>query len=455
MKKIFTLLLLNLSFPFFGQCWQSVAAGSVHSIAIKTDGTLWAWGYNEYGQLGDGTTVFNRNVPKQIGNDNNWQSIDGGERHTVGIKNDGTIWAWGYNTTGYLGDGTTSNKSVPTQIGNESNWKNVSVGYYHTLAIKTDGTLWAWGGNIYGELGTTNYAIGPKLIGGIFNWQSIAAGSYHSMAIKTDGTLWACGNNEYGQIGDGTTTNKSILSQIGDSSDWKSVAGGDSHTIAIKNDGTLWAWGKNKDGQLGDGTYTDRNIPTKIGEDNNWQNIAGGNSHTIATKSDGTLWSWGHNDYGQLGDETTAFNRNVPKQIGNDNNWQSVSGGILHTIAIKQNGTLWAWGNNRYGQLGEGANIFSINIPIAISCSVNLGVNVFTVANEMIACPNPVKDSFKLQNVRAAAVMKIYDIKGDVVKIISTNFNEAIDISDLNKGIYILNVVDGEGRIFNEKLIKD
>ena len=220
MKKIFTLCLIaflgattvNAQIP---GCYKTIAPGTYHTLAIKNDGSLWAWGYNYYGQLGDGTNT-NRNTPVQIGTATNWASISAGFYYSLAIKNDGTLWAWGYNTFGQLGIGNTTNQLSPVQVGTANNWASVSAGYQHSLAIKTDGTLWAWGYNNGGQLGDGTYTSRntPEQIGTATNWANISAGGYFisnyryefSIATQTNGSLWAWGANAQGQLGDGTNT---------------------------------------------------------------------------------------------------------------------------------------------------------------------------------------------------------------------------------------------------------
>src|SRR5450759_3921203 len=168
-------------------------------VASPVKYTAWAWGYNEYGQLGDGTTT-SRSTVGQVGTDTRWASISAGGWHTVAVKTDGTLWAWGYNGYGRLGDGTTTDRSAPVQVGTDTHWAHVSAGGWHTVAVKTDGTLWAWGLNGNGELGdgTTTSRSTPVQVGTDTHWASVAVGSEHTVAVKTDGTLWAWGANSYG-----------------------------------------------------------------------------------------------------------------------------------------------------------------------------------------------------------------------------------------------------------------
>ncbi|TRX30276.1 hypothetical protein FNW52_20320, partial [Flavobacterium sp. ZT3R18] len=380
MKKNLLLLFVFLTAQINAQCWLSIQTGSNHTVALKTDGTLWTWGNNNAGQLGDGTNT-NRNTPKQIGTANDWKTIVSTSDHTIAIKTDGTLWAWGYNIYGQLGDGTTTNKNTPIQIGTDTDWQTINTGAFYTVAIKADGTLWAWGENMSGQLGdgTNIQRNTPTQIGTGSNWKTIAAGDFHTIAIKADNTLWAWGYNYSGQLGDGTTTPKKSPKQIGAATNWQTINTGGHHTTAIKSDGTLWAWGYNLDGQLGDGTNTNRSIPTQIGTDNNWQTIDPGNYYTTAIKADKTLWAWGKNVNAQLGDGTTT-NRSIPTQIGTATDWQVIAGGFTHTIALKTDGALWAWGYNASGQLGDGTNT-QRNVPTAISCPVAPTVTTTTQTN--------------------------------------------------------------------------
>ena len=350
--------------PVSGTGWISVAAGggnipgySVgHTVAVRADGTLWAWGGNCHGQLGDGT-IIDRSTPVQIGTAANWASVAIGHFHTLAIKTDGTLWAWGCNFFGQLGDNTRINRSSPVQIGTDTNWASVTTGRWHTVAIRTDGTLWTWGANSHGELGdgTTTNRSTPVRIGIAANWVSVATGRLHTVAVRTDGSLWTWGYNSWGQLGDGTTTNRSTPVRIAAETNWAYVAAGDFHTVAIRTDASLWAWGTHSPVQLDDGTIANPSTPVRIGTDTNWASVATGvsNAHTVAIKTDGSLWAWGDNCSGQLGNGSHTWHH-VPVQIGVDTNWASVAAGRSHTVAIRTDGSLWAWGDNEFGQLGNG-----------------------------------------------------------------------------------------------------
>ena len=374
---------ITIKTTFSESCIQAVSAGLYSSIVMKTDGSLWAWGDNNWGQLGDGTQSNTRNSPVKIGTATNWKTVLIGAEHTIAIKTDGTLWAWGKNYQGLLGDGTTTNRNSPVQIGTATNWETVFLGNtsLHTMALKTDGTLWAWGVNSDGQLGdgTTTNRLSPVQIGNATNWKSISLGYSYTVATKTDGTLWTWGNNYFGQLGDGTTTNRLSPVQIGNATNWKSVSAGGLHNFAVKNDGSLWAWGYNNSGQLGDGTTTDRHSPVQIGTANNWASISPGAYYTVAKKTDGSLWAWGENWTGQLGDGT-RINRYSPVQTGTDTNWASISAGYDHNLALKTDGSLWVWGANFKGYLGDGTTTRKIS-PIKLSSCVvcTPTVSTFTV----------------------------------------------------------------------------
>ena len=303
--------------------------------------TLWTCGLNGTGQLGDNTITTKCTPVTTSAGGANWKQVAGGGSFTAAIKTDGTLWTWGINTNVQLGDNTTTNRSTPvTTFAGGTNWKQVAVGSFHTAAIKTDGTLWTWGGNNVGRLGdntiTDRFTPVTTFAGGT-NWKQVTCGYGHTAAIKTDGTLWTWGSNYDGQLGNNTTTQ--ILTPVTTSAggaNWKQVTSKGDHTAAIKTDGTLWTWGSNFAGQLGNNTTTNRSIPvTTFAGGTNWKQVTCGGTHTAAIKTDGTLWTWGANYYGQLGDNNT-IDRSIPvTTFAGGTNWKQVAGGSQHTAAIK------------------------------------------------------------------------------------------------------------------------
>lgn len=352
--------------------WKIVSCGSCHTIAIKNDDTMWAWGCNNRGQLGLDDTE-NRSSQHQIIDEIKWKVISCGYEFTVAIKNDGTLWSWGYNYYGQLGLGSAGvNRDVPSQIGVDNDWENVSSGYLFAIAIKNDGTIWAWGNNNSGQLGIDNVIPKniPTKINNDTDWTLLSCGFYHVVAIKSNGTMWSWGENGNGQLGLNDNIDRYTPVQIGSDNDWISVSCGGDHTVAIKNDNSIWAWGYNEDGELGLGDYTHPGIgnrnysPSQIGTDVDWENVFCGGYHALAVKTDGTLWSWGYNYYGQLG-LGYLTNVNEPMKIGTDTDWIFVGCGEYHTLAIKTNNSMYPWGNNNNGQLGLGDTI-NISEPVNI-----------------------------------------------------------------------------------------
>lgn len=327
--------------------------------------TLFCCGLGTNGQLGDNTVTSKSNLVQTIAQGNNWSSVSLGSSGTnlnAGIKTDGTLWLWGDNGYGQIGDNTATKRSSPVQtVAFGTNWKQVCCGATNfTIALKTDGTLWGWGGNQNGQLGDNTVTTRSSPVQTVTfgtNWKQISA-TYHTAAIKTDGTLWCWGLNSNGQLGDNTiTTRSSPVQTVAFGTNWKQVACGGFQTAAIKTDGTLWCWGSNGNGQIGDNTITSRSSPVQtVAFGTNWKQVAcGGIGHITAIKTDGTLWVWGQNSsaYPTLGDNTITNKSSPVQTIAFGTNWKQVNCGYFSTYAIKNDGTLWSWGYNQSGELGD------------------------------------------------------------------------------------------------------
>ena len=331
--------------------WSSISSGAATGdvAAIKPNGTLWTFGYNWKGGLGQGDKI-SRSSPTQVGALTTWLKASAGY-HTAAIKTNGTLWTWGWNAYGQLGLGDTTDRSSPVQVGSLTDWAQVNVARQYTLAIKTDGTLWAWGLNNNGQLGLgdTTYRLSPTQVGSLTNWAKLTANNrgngtgYVEGAIKTDGTLWLWGNGQYGQLGQGNTTNRSSPVQVGASTTWAIVTTGQFFTAAIKTDGTLWTWGQGTSGQLGDGTQTNRSSPVQLGS-STWSKIAATSGFMYGIKTDGTMWAWGENNnsisWSLLVGDTTNSGVISPRQLGTVNTWKDIVIG---------------WGPVYYGSIGASA----------------------------------------------------------------------------------------------------
>jgi len=332
-----------------------IAAGS-HSAVICSEGSVWTWGRNDFGQLGNGTTLPSITPVRVLDN----AVYISANQHTMAILKDGSLWAWGMNRSGELGNGTTSDRLLPEKILDDV--AHVSAGNMYTLAVQSDGTLLAWGVNWAGQLGdgTTETRHAPVRV--MDDVVQVSAGGEQSAAIKSDGSLWTWGSNGSGQLGDGTTTDSHVPVRIMEDVIQVSVSGGvgGAHMLAIQTDGSLWGWGSNSSGQLSDGTTIDRIQPIKIMEDVLY--VSSATNQTFVIKSDGSLWAWGANWVGQLGDGTTE-NQSEPVKIMED--VAQVSAGGVHTLAVETDGSLWVWGRNDSGQLGDYAAALS-STPIRI-----------------------------------------------------------------------------------------
>lgn len=338
-----------------------IKAGPTHSIARKWDGTVWTWGYNFVGQLGDGTTNSSSS-PVKVDGLSKISKVAAGYMHSMALKDDGSVWAWGWNEYGQLGNGSNLNQTEPAKVQNLEDVVAIEGGSYHSIASTKDGEVYTWGRNDSWQLGpnTSSTIILPYRVEGIDKVADVGAGLNFSVALKKNGTVWTWGNNGDGQLGDGTYySSNGVPVQATGLEDVIDIAAGDRHIVALTDDGDVWAWGRNTDGQLGDGKATSSNKPTKVPGMTDVVAIGAGTDFSLALKKDGTVWGWGSNYKGQLG----GFNPNPyrsPIQIasldgsGSQPRVVALTGGEHHTLVIKDDGSAWSLGINNYGQLGDG-----------------------------------------------------------------------------------------------------
>jgi alpha-tubulin suppressor-like RCC1 family protein len=363
------------------------------SVTTTNITPLFGWGSNYCGVLGDNTTGDKLSPVREITSSTNWCQGSIGYRDSSAIKTDGSLWSWGQNKCGALGDTTTTSRSSPVrEITSSSNWCQGSVGFSRIVGIKTDGTLWNWGWNFCGALGDLTWTTRTSPIREISSsttWCRVSAGLFHTAALKTDGSLWAWGGtNSFGQLGNNSSIGRcSPVRDITSSTTWCQISAGWYHTTAIKTDGTLWTWGYNGCGRLGDNTVVTRSSPVReITSSSTWCRVSGGQTHTVGLKTDGSLWAWGNGAYGGIGNNSVTNTSSPVREITSSSTWCTVSAGLNHTAAVKTDGTLWTWGFNSCGQLGDNSTT-SRSSPVQEITSSTTWCQVAAVARNTIALP--------------------------------------------------------------------
>jgi alpha-tubulin suppressor-like RCC1 family protein len=397
--------------------WVQVATRTTHTCGIRSDGTLWCWGKNDAGQLGDGSEEASRLEPVQVvaaGESGeapwaDWEAVALGTSSTCGLRGDGTIWCWGSGGSGQRGDGSTAaSRTTPSQVLKAegtagpaawSDWVAIGLGGSTACGIRQDGTLWCWGASSFGQRGdagdggtarTTPIQVVASEESGEDpwgDWVALGGGGFaHTCGRRADSSLWCWGRGTLGQRGDGSTelirTTPIEVLQTGEDaggatwSDWtSSFAGGSDHTCGQRADGSLWCWGRGDVGQLGDGVDHDGGYPTApvrvlaAGEDaggaswRDWQSVSTTSGLSCGVRQAGTLWCWGSGGSGQRGDGTETDTRTTPVEVlaAGENpggatwdDWVSVAAGGAYACGLRQDGSLWCWGSDTSGQLGNG-----------------------------------------------------------------------------------------------------
>ena len=344
-----------------------------------TINTICGWGGATCGRLGDGTTTNKSSPVSVIGGFTDWCQISTGCEFSLALRQNGTLWAWGYGYGGRLGNNTTVDKSSPVSvIGGFTDWCQVAAGLRSSFGLRTNGTLWAWGCGGNGALGnncTTNRSSPVSVVGGFTDWCQVASsGTSNSicqwaLAVRQNGTAWAWGWNSCGQLGTNDTTScSSPVSVVGGFTDWCKLSAGRSHSMGLRQTGQLYAWGYNSSGQLGNNNTTTQLAPVPVtGGFTDWCNLSAGGVNSFAIRTNGTLWAWGESAVGQLGNNTGyGTNRSSPVSVvGGFTDWCQVSGGFRSTLAVRQNGTAWAWGCNNVGQSGDNTTV-SKSSPVSV-----------------------------------------------------------------------------------------
>lgn len=339
----------SLRVPLFEA--SQVAAGGEHSCGVRTDGTLWCWGRNKWGQLGVAPAERARWSPTQVGRQSGWAAVAAGGASTCAIRTTGRLWCWGLNHRGQLGNGTRTSAVTPVAVG-EARWRQVSVGWFTSCGVTTDGALWCWGDGSAGQLGNGSRrdATRPVRVPGS-GWASVAVAGWHVCGVRTDGSLWCWGRNTFGEVGDGTTAVRSRPVRVGSGSDWTQVAVSWTHTCARTAGGDVRCWGRNHSGQLGDGTVADRRRPGPAVAGVLASDLAVTEGATCASGADLRLWCWGTNAYDVLADEALLAAANPVRAPGQH---QGLSGGWLHLCSRSAGGMAGCWGSNEHGQRGDG-----------------------------------------------------------------------------------------------------
>lgn len=339
-----------------------VAAGGSHSLYLNEAGEIKAWGDNSKGQLGIGTTN-STNTPTESTAETKFDTITAGASHSLAIDADGNVYAWGDNSKGQLGT-STATVNIPAKIDDLAKIKAVDAGKEHSLALGEDGSIWAWGGNSAGQLGngTTTDSGSPVNLevedgGTVVTFSAVVAGGAHSVALaESDKSIWTWGSNSSGQLGTTTASIKPVKLEVKDGGKvvtFSAIATGRLHTLALDSKGFVWAWGEGESGQLGQGNTADKKSPAKIKGIENVKMITAGDDHNIALDEDGKLWSWGKNTNGQLG-LGSPFSYTKPQEIKGLQDVEYISAGGSHSLALSEDGTVYGWGSNNKGQLGTG-----------------------------------------------------------------------------------------------------
>jgi alpha-tubulin suppressor-like RCC1 family protein len=347
---------------------------------IASNGKLWGWGR------------FFDKVPDvvQVGVATTWKAPTAGLRHFCGLQGTGTLWCWGQNTDGRVGDGTTTRRAAPVQVGAGTDWTAVGAGESHTCGIRAL-AMYCWGSNDDGMTGantaTASYSSPTAVSGTNNNWASVSVGANHTCGIRTTGTLWCWGLNSTGQLGVASLLDKILPTQIGSATDWIKVSAGGTHTCALKGTPTtnLYCWGDGDEGRPGQGNTTQQTSPVKVGTAT-WSAVAAGGTATCGIQTAGTLWCWGMNDEGQLGiNAGSSVSVTTPTQAGTDTDWRTISAGYITFCGTRTGRAVYCQGETRTGS-GDG-DVAQRKLPTLLNAARGRPVSSGPSSRTFLAIP--------------------------------------------------------------------
>ena len=464
-KKYFFIALFGALQSVYSQktdyCVQDISIVSSTISIVTTNGEVYSWGNNNYGQVGIGNTQA-QNTPLLRPANPDFTSIYHSLNHSIGLTSGGKLYGWGRNMRGEVGDGTLTEQYSPIPIGTDSDWKKVVAGLAHSVALKNNGTIWGWGNNAACELSFNSpnpypneYFTQPAQISTDTNWVDIAAGGFRTFAIKSNGTLWARGKNHSNSLGlpYGENTCVTNLSQVGTDTNWKKVVTSSSgdFTLALKTNNTLWGWGDNIMGGVGNGSSVLVATPVQIGTDT-WKEIATGQTYSVGIKSDGTLWQWGKGCWNASGNVIFPSNSLSPVMVGNDTDWVKVYAGHCVSIAQKSDGSVWSWG--AYANIWNTSGATSSMQPVLLfQCARASTSETNYQSSDIILYPNPAVEKLSWAQNIAIEKMTIYDMSGRIIS--SENVNgSSVNVSNLTSGTYMIKLESKEKRIYHSKFVK-
>ena len=459
-SKLFLIAIgVSLLLPIHETHAQQVSSSLHHTMIVCNDGTLLASGNNAIGEIGSNDYIPNEGLQNVV--EGEWEMVSCGGEHTLLIKSDGTLWATGKG--GRLGLGDYVNRDQPEQVGTDKNWVFVEAGDFTSFGIKADGSLWAWGVGLNGQLGLDAIAeaLVPTQVGIGDKWVKISASQDFTLGLQNDGSIWGWGDNTNGQLGDGTSISSLIPVKVSAGNNWTDiVSGNSSFSLAIDTDGFLWGTGLNNFGQLGMGQELYSTLDwVKVHSDNKYIAIAAGHRHTLVLKEDHTLWSAGYNEYGQLG--TGNYLQSFTfEQVGEADDWEIMDARLDHSLAIKSDGNLYAWGHNAEWQMpycSDDGTLYRCKTPLLIGdpCSSNsTSINTQLTRNEnVILYPMPVTNVLYFDRELCYTAYRITDLNGRYAMGSTNEICKSINLAHLQAGIYVIELFDG-ANVTRAKLVK-